>query len=94
MQSKNLIIKKKKEAVYLAEAKHCNYCGSKLDEFDLQEDFTIHKTIGYGSTHDGERVHLQLCCTCFDRILDACVVSPTITEDVPLVGEMDWDGRL
>lgn len=54
----------------------CNLCGKELDIFDTQENFTIHKRIGYGSVHDGEQVHLRLCCDCFDRLVDECVVSP------------------
>lgn len=57
--------------------KICNHCGKELDIFDCQEDFTIHKQqIGYGSIHDGDNVHLQLCCDCFDKLVDDCRVNP------------------
>ena len=58
----------------------CSQCGKRLDFFDLQEDFTIHKKIGYGSIHDGEEEDLHLCCDCFDRLLASCKVSPVIKE--------------
>lgn len=60
--------------------KHCNYCGISLDEFDLRENFTIHKTVGYGSVHDGEDIDLQLCCRCFDEFVDKCKISPSTME--------------
>lgn len=57
----------------------CNCCGKKLDVFDRQERFYIHKfQIGYGSVHDGNGVHLQLCCECFDKLVEQCKVNPII----------------
>jgi hypothetical protein len=64
----------------LPETKCCNLCGKPLDEWDLQEDFTIHTTVGYGSKYDLSKVHLQLCCDCFDKIVDSCKISPVIGE--------------
>lgn len=54
----------------------CNGCGKPLDEWDMQEDFHIHTTVGYGSEHDMEEVDLRLCCNCFDKLVDSCTVSP------------------
>jgi len=54
----------------------CNRCGKELDFFDQQQDFTIHKHIGYGSVHDGDHVNLQLCCECFDKAVAECKISP------------------
>lgn len=54
----------------------CNLCGKELDFFDRQENFTIHTRIGYGSIHDGDKVHLQFCCDCFDKVVAMCTVSP------------------
>lgn len=54
----------------------CNHCGKELDFFDRQEDFSIHKQIGYGSIHDGDIVCMRLCCDCFDKLIDECCVSP------------------
>lgn len=54
----------------------CNLCGKELDFFDLQNDFSIHRKIGYGSVHDGDDVHLRLCSDCFDGLVDECDVSP------------------
>lgn len=54
----------------------CNRCGRELDLFDRQQDFTIHKRIGYGSIHDGDMVTLRLCSRCFDDLVGACAIWP------------------
>lgn len=54
----------------------CNLCGRPLDEFDRQEDFSIHRYLGYGTKHDGERLNLSICCRCMDTIIDQCEVTP------------------
>lgn len=54
----------------------CNRCGKKFDIFDLQQDFTIHKQVQYGSMYDGCYVDFHLCCDCFDRMVEECKVSP------------------
>lgn len=56
--------------------KVCNRCGKVLDLYDLQQDFTLHKQIEYGSMYDGCYVHYQLCCDCFDKAVAECKVSP------------------
>lgn len=58
------------------ETKVCNRCGKELDFWDIQEDFTIHRHVGYGSGYDGEVINLRLCCECFDRLVNECKVSP------------------
>lgn len=54
----------------------CNVCGKTLDIWDLQEDFTIRRHLGYGTKHDGDRLHIQLCCECMEKLIDQCRVSP------------------
>jgi len=58
----------------------CNRCGKELDMWDLQQDFTIHTKVGYGSIHDMDTVHYQLCCDCFDKAVEESRVSPIIEE--------------
>lgn len=58
--------------------KRCNICGNPLDEWDLQEDFTIHTVVGYGSKYDLSEVDLRMCCACFDAIVDTCKISPLL----------------
>lgn len=49
--------------------KRCTMCNKIFDEWDIQEDFSYQKWIGYGSVHDMEYLNLQLCCDCFDKVL-------------------------
>ncbi len=60
----------------MKETRVCNRCGKDLDLFDSQQDFTIHRQIGYGSIYDGDAVTLRLCSKCFDDLVDECVVCP------------------
>lgn len=60
--------------------RYCNICGSKMDFWDIQEDNTIHKTIGYGSKYDEEEIELHFCCDCMDKIIDRCVISPLVSK--------------
>jgi hypothetical protein len=48
----------------------CNMCGKEFDLWDSQEDFSIHKTIGYGSKFDGAEIEINLCCGCFDSLIE------------------------
>jgi len=61
----------------------CNICGKIFDQWDEQEDFGLHCNVGYGSTYDGDLIDLDMCCDCFDKLIDdlrpKCVIDP-ITE--------------
>lgn len=50
--------------------KVCNMCGKTFDLWDHQEDFCYDHHIGYGSAHDFEHMQLNLCCRCFDKVVD------------------------
>ena len=54
-----------------------------MDFFDIQEDFTISRKVGYGSKYDMMIIDLRLCGDCFDKIVDGCSVTPVI-------GAWDW----
>lgn len=54
----------------------CNMCGKEFDRYDLEQGIGLGGRLKYGSIHDGKRYLLDLCCDCFDNILDQCVVSP------------------
>jgi hypothetical protein len=58
----------------------CNRCGKELDEFDKQCKFCIHTTALYGSVHDGDEIRMNLCCDCFDKAAEECVISPVVEE--------------
>lgn len=64
----------------------CNICGKDFDLWDEQEDFSLRRHVGYGSEFDGSRIDLDMCCTCFDKlmntyILPQCVISPISDEE-------------
>ncbi len=69
---------------------HCNGCGRELDFWDLQQNFTIHKRVEYGSIYDGSLVDLRLCCECFDSLVQACAVLP-IHSEAELTSRGDTD---
>lgn len=54
----------------------CNKCGREFDEFDEQHDIHITKDMGYPSKYDGERVRIDLCVDCADKLIDECRVNP------------------
>lgn len=60
--------------------RYCNICGSKMDFWDVQEDFTIHTTAGYGSKYDEEEIEIHICCDCMDKIIEKCAISPIASE--------------
>lgn len=61
------------------EHKYCNVCGRELDIWDLQEELSITKErMGYGTAYDGDSVHLQFCCECFERLVRACKINPVV----------------
>ena len=48
----------------------CTMCGKQFDEWDTQENNCFKKKIGYGSIHDGETISINLCCDCFDKVIN------------------------
>lgn len=54
----------------------CNKCGKKFDLWDTQEDFSIYRHCGYGSSYDGSELELDLCCECMDKLIAECAISP------------------
>ncbi len=64
--------------------KKCTMCGKEFDLWDEQENFCFDHHIGYGSKYDGDKVRLNLCCDCFDKVIDTiipmCKESPIVEE--------------
>lgn len=58
----------------------CNKCGKKFDMWDTQEDFSIHRHCGYGTKYDGSVINLDLCCNCFEELVQSCAISPLESE--------------
>lgn len=56
----------------------CNKCGKELDIWDKQEEFSLHKNLGYGTAYDGMRLELDLCCKCMEELIVNCAETPLI----------------
>ena len=58
----------------------CNMCGKEFTMWDEQENRGVHDQFGYGSKHDGDNIDLDLCCDCFDKVMDwiipQCKINP------------------
>ena len=54
----------------------CNKCGKELDLWDTQENFSIERSLGYGTKYDGDKLKIHLCCDCMEKLIDECMVSP------------------
>ena len=59
----------------------CNLCGKEFDTWDELQNFNLKYSIQYGSTHDGEKIDCNMCCDCFDKLIDTyilpkCVENP------------------
>lgn len=57
----------------------CNKCGKELDVFDLNENYDFRLELGYGTIYDGEKVEIRMCCDCMEEFIDACKVSPIVS---------------
>ena len=57
----------------------CNKCGKTFDMWDMQEEFSIKKKLGYGTKYDGDDLDLCLCCDCMEKLIDSCILSPIIS---------------
>lgn len=48
----------------------CTMCGKKFEMHDTCADLHFEKRIGYASIYDGETLKLDLCCDCFDHLVN------------------------
>lgn len=54
----------------------CNKCGKTLNEYDEEPCLSLYNVVGYGSIYDGERIELDLCSECMDKLIESCAISP------------------
>lgn len=59
----------------------CNVCGNSIEQvFENQMIVSLHERIGYGCKYDGNTFDLDICCNCFDKLIDGfvekCVINP------------------
>lgn len=52
----------------------CNICGKELDFYDIQEKLSFHSHMGYGSKFDLCNIDIDLCCNCFDQLMDEYII--------------------
>lgn len=66
----------------MARKVYCNCCGKEFGTYDYFVTNPISFCVGYGSKYDGERVQLDICVACLDKLIDSCEISPI----VPTIG--------
>ena len=59
----------------------CNVCGKTVEQiFESQMPISIHDCVGYGGKNDGSMLDLDICCDCFDKLIDSftekCAINP------------------
>lgn len=64
----------------------CNMCGNPFTIFDyMMGDNRYDIFVNYPSNHDCERVQLNLCSNCFDKVFDMivplCKINPIVDDD-------------
>ena len=50
--------------------KICNMCGKTFNFWDNHENFCLERSVGFGSKYDLHHIRLNLCCGCFDKVID------------------------
>ena len=60
---------------------YCNKCGKKMDEFDIQQEFSVSSRLCYGSKYDTAKLDIDLCCSCMDDLIESCKISPVEEDD-------------
>ena len=72
--------------------KRCNCCGNTLNDMDEELDFGFDMILPYGSENDMAHLRLDLCISCFDRLMSEwvtpnCIINPLVEvwdeEEVP-----------
>lgn len=48
----------------------CTMCDKIFDIWDEQEDLCFEKKMGYGTRYDGEIIRFNLCCECFENVVN------------------------
>lgn len=69
----------------------CNICGKEFDMWDKQEDFGFCYSVGYGSKFDGSYIDVDLCCDCFDELMDTYIIPKCKESPVQRGCDVDYD---
>ena len=58
----------------------CHLCGKQFNLWDERQDFSFERHVGYGSKYARKDIALNLCCNCFDKVMNwllpQCAVDP------------------
>lgn len=72
----------------------CDLCGKFFNAYDEQEEFGLHYChIGYGSKYDSCDIDIDMCCDCFDKMMEEYVEprlkfkDSAIKQTVPYYGD-------
>lgn len=68
---------------------YCNKCGKIFDEYDLHNGAGMWVRAHYGSKFDGDEVHMDICISCMDELIDSCVINPINTENTSVTNDED-----
>lgn len=73
----------------------CNMCAKVFDKWDYQENFCFDYHIGYGSKYDLNRLKLNLCIDCFDKVLDFILPQRKTNplNELRIVGEVPYENN-
>jgi len=68
------------EVIHYTGEQVCNICGEKFNILDERANFGLHYKVGFGSKYDLTKIDLNMCCNCFDKVLDyilpQCKIDP------------------
>lgn len=73
----------------------CDLCGKVFNNYDEQEGFGLRYEVGYGSRYDGSSINVDICCDCFDKMMDEYIVpklkfDKAITDNCKEMNNYDW----
>ncbi len=65
-------LEKTEEGIYKA-VRICTMCGHYFDDWDLEANNYIYHYFGFGSKKDDKIFEADLCCDCYDKIIDKII---------------------
>lgn len=85
------------ELEYKAENTTCTMCGRQFTFLDAQEGFGFDYTCGHGTKFENRHIRIDLCCECFDKVMDfvipICKENPIVSTEVHYVGELTHESE-
>lgn len=73
------------ELKYKAANITCTMCGKQFTFLDSQEGFVFNYTCGHGTKFEDRHIKIDLCCECFDEVMDfvipRCKQNPFVNDE-------------